>query len=128
MKFFNSEGNELSYSDALMVVTEPILEGKRTIWDDFIASMKQYYRWYYPQGDDFDQNKMYVFDESRFYEDNQEIILDIWFDYRSSENDSMLYHVTIHRTGYQNDVEIYRYDLAHRTSFDIEDSQESHTV
>lgn len=128
MKCFDSEGNELSYSNSMMAVMETILEGKRTLWDDFIASMKQYYRWYYPLGDDFDQNKMYVFDESRMYSDNREITLDIWFKYEVSGESDSLYHVIVNRMPYRSDVEIYRYDLAHRTSFDIEDSQESHTV
>lgn len=128
MKFFNSEGIELSYSDALTVVMELILEEKRTIWDDFIDMMNQYYRRYYPEGCEFVPSEMDVLDESRMYSNNREVTLDIWFKYEVSGEGDSLYHVIVNRMPYRSDVEIFRYDLAHRTSFDIEDSQESHTV
>lgn len=38
------------------------MESEKTIWDEFVEGMNRYFHWYFL--DDFDQNKMYVLDES----------------------------------------------------------------
>lgn len=98
------------------------------IWNDFITSMQEYYRRNYPEGDKFDPNGAAILDENRLYLDDQEVVLDIWFEYRSYDQSSTVYRVVINRLSNRNDAEVYRYDQIHRAKFDIHDSQESHTL
>ena len=100
------------------------MNGERTTWDDFKDAMKRYYRDHFPEGEEFDLTKICVFEESRMYADNDEIALDIWFEYHSEDDRKTVYHVVINRVPYENDVKIDRYDFDCRVSFDIPDSQE----
>lgn len=100
------------------------MNGERTIWDDFKDAMKRYYRDYFPDGEEFDPTDIGVFEESRMYADNDKIVLDIWFEYHSTDEVNTVYHVVINRMPYDNDVKIDRYSFDCRASFDISDSQE----
>ena len=96
----------------------------RTIWDDFNDAMKRYYRDYFPDGEEFDLTRIGVLEENRMYSDNNEIVLDIWFEYHSTDEVDTVYHVVINRMPYEDDVKIDRYGFDCRASFDIPDSQE----
>lgn len=97
-----------------------------SIWSSFLDSMKQYYNWYYPAGDEFDPLKMTIIDYEQYYSDNEEVLLYVWFRYRFHEDreQDVVYHVLVNRLDDKNEVKITQYSQSHETSFDLPDSQE----
>lgn len=97
-----------------------------SIWSSFLDSMKQYYKWYYPAGDEFDPLKMTIIDYEQHYSDNEEVLLHVWFWYRSHEDRErdVVYHVLVNRLDDKNEVKITQYSQSHETAFDLPDSQE----
>ena len=102
------------------------MESEKTIWDEFVEGMNRYFHWYFL--DDFDQNKMYVLDESRLQLNNKEFKLNIWFVYKweDSKNIDMVFHAVVNLSTKRFSID--RYDFDHDAGWDILDSQESHTV
>lgn len=103
------------------------MKENNSIWDIFLSSMKQYYSWYYPAGDEFDPLKVSIINYDQFYSDDEEILLHVWFRYHFHEDyngDDVVYHVLVNRQNDRNEVKITQYNQSHKTAFDIPDSQE----
>ena len=98
-----------------------------SIWDILVDSMKQYYSWYYPAGDEFDPLRVSIIDYDQYYSDGEESLLHVWLEYHPHEDhngDDVVYHVLVNRQNDQNEVKIAQYSQSHKTSFYLPDSQE----